>query len=241
MSKRRPPSSRSTLPPPNKKRKQTYPSIEEITFDFSSREDYLTGFHKRKQARIKHAKEIAGQKEREEKNEMRRAGREEREREAKERVRAVNAAMEDFEGNLAGKGSEDEEVGEEDGVSEAEEDDDGGGEGRLGGVGRREAEYMDEDKYATVTVEEVEVSKEGMKTIGDDEEEDVDDASTSGLSKGRAANGRGTTAKNTKKKALTKPKIRKKKFRYESKGERLHTKQKQRLGKKARAEKRKAA
>ncbi len=54
------------LPLPRKKRKSTS-AIEEISFDFSAREDYLTGFHKRKLQRIKHAKEEAAKKDREDK------------------------------------------------------------------------------------------------------------------------------------------------------------------------------
>ena len=54
------------IPSPKKKRKASS-AVEEITFDFSAREDYLTGFHKRKLQRIKHAKEEAAKKEREEK------------------------------------------------------------------------------------------------------------------------------------------------------------------------------
>lgn len=49
-----------------KKRRKSTPSIEEISFDFSAREDYLTGFHKRKLQRIKHAKLEAAKKERQE-------------------------------------------------------------------------------------------------------------------------------------------------------------------------------
>lgn len=54
------------LPPPKKKRKSAS-AIEEISFDFSAREEYLTGFHKRKLQRIKHAKEEAAKKDREDK------------------------------------------------------------------------------------------------------------------------------------------------------------------------------
>lgn len=50
-----------------KKRRKTAATVEEIVFDTSAREDYLTGFHKRKLQRIKHAKEEAFKKEREEK------------------------------------------------------------------------------------------------------------------------------------------------------------------------------
>lgn len=45
--------------------------IEEITFDNDARNEYLTGFRKRKQARIKQAQEIAAKKEREARIEMR--------------------------------------------------------------------------------------------------------------------------------------------------------------------------
>jgi len=44
----------STLPPQPKKRKRTA-AIEEISFDFDKRADYLTGFHKRKVERMKRA------------------------------------------------------------------------------------------------------------------------------------------------------------------------------------------
>lgn len=55
----------SAIVHPRKRRKLTS-AIEEIAFDFNAREDYLTGFHKRKLQRIKHAKEEATKKEREE-------------------------------------------------------------------------------------------------------------------------------------------------------------------------------
>jgi hypothetical protein len=51
--------------PPSKKRKAT--ATEEVSFDPSAREEYLTGFHKRKVARIKHAQEDAAKQAREEK------------------------------------------------------------------------------------------------------------------------------------------------------------------------------
>lgn len=52
---------------PIKRRRKGEPAIEEITFNFNEREEYLTGFHKRKLQRIKHAKEEALKREREEK------------------------------------------------------------------------------------------------------------------------------------------------------------------------------
>lgn len=60
---------KSPLPPPSKKRKVH--AIEEISFDNSAREEYLTGFHKRKVQRQKHAQEEAAKRAREEKIEMR--------------------------------------------------------------------------------------------------------------------------------------------------------------------------
>lgn len=49
------------------KRRSRQPPVEEVTFNFTDREAYLTGFHKRKLQRINHAKETAAKKEREDK------------------------------------------------------------------------------------------------------------------------------------------------------------------------------
>jgi len=61
---------KSVLPPPNKRRRIDH-KIEEISFDDSKREDYLTGFHKRKVQRIKRAQEENEKKLREERRQMR--------------------------------------------------------------------------------------------------------------------------------------------------------------------------
>ena len=53
--------------PPAIKRRKLGQRLEEITFDSTARADYLSGFHKRKQARIKHAQEAAAKREQEEK------------------------------------------------------------------------------------------------------------------------------------------------------------------------------
>jgi ribosomal RNA-processing protein 17 len=53
------------MPPPSKRRKTA--AIAEISFDPSAREEYLTGFHKRKVARQKLAEEENAKKERAEK------------------------------------------------------------------------------------------------------------------------------------------------------------------------------
>ena len=61
---------KSAFNPPPKKRKTVH-KIEEITYDRDARTEYLTGFRKRKQARIKHAQEQAEIKAREERIELR--------------------------------------------------------------------------------------------------------------------------------------------------------------------------
>jgi ribosomal RNA-processing protein 17 len=45
--------------PSVKKRKHSAPIVEEVKFDDDARADYLTGFHKRKVQRVKHAQEQA--------------------------------------------------------------------------------------------------------------------------------------------------------------------------------------
>lgn len=52
--------------PQAKKRKLT-PKVEEINFDAADRQEFLTGFRKRKQQRIRHAQELAEKRAREEK------------------------------------------------------------------------------------------------------------------------------------------------------------------------------
>lgn len=60
------------MPPPSKRRKTESTAIQEITFDITARQDYLTGFHKRKLQRAKHAQEIAEKKARADRIEERR-------------------------------------------------------------------------------------------------------------------------------------------------------------------------
>jgi len=59
------------MAPPTKKRKIEVTAVEEIAFDTSARQDWLTGFHKRKLERAKHAREIAEKKARAERVEQR--------------------------------------------------------------------------------------------------------------------------------------------------------------------------
>lgn len=50
--------------PAAKKRKLASSRVESIEFDDAARHEFLTGFHKRKQQRIKHAQETAKEKDR---------------------------------------------------------------------------------------------------------------------------------------------------------------------------------
>jgi ribosomal RNA-processing protein 17 len=60
------------MAPPNKKRKIHVTAPEKIEFDPTAREEYLTGFHKRKVARQKFAQDEIAKKEKEEKLRFRR-------------------------------------------------------------------------------------------------------------------------------------------------------------------------
>ncbi|KAL8740985.1 MAG: hypothetical protein Q9190_006359, partial [Brigantiaea leucoxantha] len=70
--------------------RKLHPKPEEITFDPSSRTEYLTGFHKRKLARKKHAVDVALAREKEERKRERRRMREAR----KAEVEALNLGFE---------------------------------------------------------------------------------------------------------------------------------------------------
>lgn len=87
-----------------------------------------------------------------------------------------------------------------------------------------EAEYIDEDKYTTVTVEEMDASREGLLRSQEhsSDEEQGEEKPTS------EANSKPKPVEKTKK-ASDKPKKKKKKFRYESKAERQLTRKKERL------------
>lgn len=61
---------KSLLPPPVKKRKTEH-AIEEISFDTDARQEYLTGFRKRKLQRVKRAQEEAEKRAKEERREAR--------------------------------------------------------------------------------------------------------------------------------------------------------------------------
>ena len=90
-----------------------------------------------------------------------------------------------------------------------------------------EAEYIDEDKYTTVTVEELDASKDALykanaaHTDANSNTGDEDDSRTESAPK------RGPKA--------DKPKKKRKNFRYESKADRKITQRKERLGSRKKA------
>ncbi|OOQ90826.1 protein required for cell viability Rrp17 [Penicillium brasilianum] len=214
--------------PPFKRRKVgKIDKVEEVSFDPAAREEFLTGFRKRKQQRIKHAQEIAIKRAKEEKRQDRQKLREERAAEFKR-------AMEEHKLQLKRLKEEDT---SDNGDSDAEEESDDEWEGiEEPPAVDYEAEYIDEDKYTTVTVEEIDNSREGLRKsiLGEDLEE---------LEKAKAKAEEGAKKKAEeealaakKRKATTdKPKKKKKQFRYESKQDRKLAAAKQRLSKSKKA------
>ncbi|KAM5342722.1 hypothetical protein ACJ41O_013688 [Fusarium nematophilum] len=203
---------KSILPPPSKKRK-TASAVEEINFDNDARQEYLTGFHKRKQQRIKNAQEEATKKARQEKIEMRKQIREERRREVEEHVQTVNKLLQESE--VAG-------AVEQESEEEASDEWDGFPDQPNLDIVDHEEEYIDEDRYTTVAVESVSVTRDGLHKPKVDESEDEDDK------KDQADDTKDAKTDNSRQE---RPKKKKKKFRYESKFDRQLTDRKQRAKK----------
>ncbi|THX40401.1 hypothetical protein D6D10_03533 [Aureobasidium pullulans] len=212
--------------PPAKRRKTTT-QVDELKFDPEARNEWLTGFRKRKQQRIKHAQEQSAKIEKEEKVRARKEMRDQRKVDLERHVAEVNDLL-----RKANKDSDDED-------SAAEDDEEWDGiasppRPSIDGVD----EYVDEDKYTTVTIEAMEDAKAFTKDSDDEAEtavvkEDAD-AKDEAVVKKKTMWSKG-------KKVDFKDKPKKKKFRYESKGERKETRNKQRsknaAAKKARTEK----
>ncbi|KAL9026755.1 MAG: hypothetical protein Q9196_004625 [Gyalolechia fulgens] len=214
---------------PVKKRRKGEPPIEEIQFDFNAREEYLTGFHKRKIQRIKHAKEEALKKEREEKVAARKVLRETRKADREKHVEAVNAAVRDA-GNLSQDNSSADDQGEQrNDIYEAANI-------------NHEDDYQDEGRHTVVTIEAVDVSREGLQRrqhlSGSSDEgstaQNPPQEAVVGPPPGRKINDdKGRTQPNLK--FDPRPKKRKKRFRYEGKADRKLTRFKEKLGGKAKA------
>lgn len=112
-----------------------------------------------------------------------------------------------------------------------------------------EEEYVDEDKYTTVTVETVDIDRDGFKRRRETDEEGVEDVEDgTGADDSEKDAAKDVTAKKADgKRVWTKekpkgdrPKKKKKKFRYENKTERRATRDKQRTKNRAAADARKA-
>ncbi|KAI1214934.1 nucleolar protein 12-domain-containing protein [Annulohypoxylon truncatum] len=210
----RPRPKKGLLPPPPKKRKIQH-SVEEIKFDTDARSDYLTGFHKRKLQRIKNAQEQAAQRARQEKIELRKQVREDRKREVEEHVQNVNAILKEAQqaGYVGGEETSEDEAEEWGGFQDTP---------ALEPIDHEE-EYIDEERYTTVTIESVIVSKDGLSSSrpeGDSGEEDEDETT-----KGDSQHPPGSQ-ENTRP-----PKKKKPKFRYETKSERQLSQRKQKASK----------
>ncbi|KAF5693890.1 nucleolar 12 [Fusarium denticulatum] len=199
---------KSILPPPSKRRKMTS-AVEEVNFDFEARQEYLTGFHKRKQQRIKNAQEEAAKRARQEKLELRKQIREERKRDVEEHVQTVNRLLQESAAAGAVEQESDEEDGEWDGFPDQPELD----------IVDHEEEYIDEDRYTTVTVESVSVTRDGLHKPQVDDKDNEEDKKVE------------EPKDDQKAKSRREPKKKKKKFRYETKFERQLTDKKQRIKK----------
>ncbi|KAK1659495.1 nucleolar protein 12-domain-containing protein [Colletotrichum godetiae] len=193
--------------PPSKKRKAVS-AIEEVNFDFDAREDYLTGFHKRKLQRQKWAQEQAASKAREEKIEMRKQIRQERQREVEDHVNAVSALLKeaqaaDSDGDQEINGSDFEEW---DGIDEPAKD--------QTDIVDYEDEYIDEDRYTSVKVEAISVTRDGLEKIHQDGDEQENDSQDESKAKQPAPDSKPAKSKKEW------PKKKQKKFTYETKLER---------------------
>ncbi|KAH8698301.1 nucleolar protein 12-domain-containing protein [Talaromyces proteolyticus] len=195
---------------PQAKRRKIASAVEEINFDPAARQEFLTGFHKRKLQRIKVAQEYAEQKAREEKREERKKIRQQRAAELQQALDTSRQMLDEARGDLSQSESENGSEDEWEGFGEPVPVD-------------HEAEYIDEDKYTTVTVEEMGVSKDAFQ----DNREHTPTDGDSSHERNDKEKGSSTT-KPPKKSSNEKKK--KKKFRYESKADRKVTQKKQRMG-----------
>ncbi|KAL2068585.1 hypothetical protein VTL71DRAFT_14922 [Oculimacula yallundae] len=238
---------------PNKRRKTEH-KIEEINFDNDARADYLTGFHKRKVQRAKRAQEEAIKKGREERVEMRKQLREERKQELTEHVSAINAALraagdpdvlDSSSDSEAWGGISDDESTSKSKSSKKKSSLKSSSKGKASGaVIDHEEQYAssDSDKYTTVTVEAVDVTKEGLHRLADDSDSEADDAVDENGKKKEKKKEKWEEAKEAEDKKKKWPKKpRKEKFRYESKMERKAGRMKQKSKNKASADARKGS
>ncbi|KIW03353.1 uncharacterized protein PV09_05561 [Verruconis gallopava] len=228
------------MPPPSKRRKTSV--VQEVVFDPVARHEYLTGFHKRKLARIKHAQEIALKKEKEEKRRERIELRRQRQQQLEDHVKAINDSMK----ILNGTGDESGEDDDKDDDRDTERDDSWGGFDVEAPVESKDEEYVDEDQYATVTVEAVEITRDGMEAYKGSEQETESSEEESSQESGTRAEAVAPEKKTkrlwSKNKLVSeKPKRKKSRnFRYESKEVRKLNRARERAKRKAHALSRKS-
>ncbi|KAL9528385.1 hypothetical protein SMMN14_07781 [Sphaerulina musiva] len=214
--------------PPAKRRKidviRRQKPVEELTFSIDARQEYLTGFSKRKAARREQAREQAIKEAKEEKIRERKELRDQRKADLETHVAEVNKVLREQKALAIGKDPDevDSDASDEFGGF----DDDKNNPFSTTGEGEAlpdDAEYVDEDKYTTVTVEAMDESEDEEEVAA---KKAAEKAHYAKIEEEKAAE---LAAKRKKrpwlKDGAEKPK--KKKFRYESKAERSLTRQKQ--------------
>ena len=159
-------------------------------------------------------------------------------------MEAVNSMMRNA-GRVASDSNEEEEEEEKEDYEAEEEQWDGIKDNQNPPVDH-EDEYMDEDRFTTVTVEAVHISKDGLQKAVQEEEDgsDVADTNRSDMEPPESTASQGRTGSEKGKRVWTKeppsgPRKKRKKFRYESKAERKATRYKEKSGNKAKARARK--
>ncbi|CAI7678841.1 unnamed protein product [Penicillium pancosmium] len=210
---------------------------EEVNFDPEARQEWLTGFRKRKQERIKHGQAAAEKRYKEERRHDRAKMREERAAEYKE-------AMEEHQRQLKRLKEMDKELDREVNgeTSDANPDDDSDDE-EWGGIEEPpavdyEAEYIDEDKYTTVTVEEMDPSREGLRKAVREDDSDAEEEKKEYPAEAAEEKADEKKPKKGKKYGADRPKKvnKKRSFRYESKADRKMNHAKQRASKSKKAD-----
>lgn len=101
-----------------------------------------------------------------------------------------------------------------------------------------EEEFIDDDRYTTVTVEAVDVSKDGLHKIIQEGETGGEESESNLVDRPVPKTGQDAKRVWTKERPGG-PKKKKKKFRYESKADRKITRHKERSGNKSKAKARK--
>ncbi|QPG74491.1 hypothetical protein FOA43_001821 [Brettanomyces nanus] len=141
-------------------RKSRSHRVEEVTFDKEKRIDFLTGFHKRKLERRKHAQENQEKQRKEDRIEERARIREERRQKVLDRL----AELKEVESKLGGGGDDDDDEEEEE--EEEKEEEEKEEEPNVKRVKVEEWHGFDDDNEKKITKEEtIEVSELNKKGI----------------------------------------------------------------------------